>query len=102
MMLQNTKCLIIPATKKEQKKKDVFEEKERIDDSERGREHRYNHPHAKNLRLRMEKGGHPYYEHIRAGKISMQKISACLALFSWADYRYRDCGCRSRCDLLSQ
>ena len=31
----------------------VFEEKkERIDDSERVREHRYNHPNAKNLRLK--------------------------------------------------
>ena len=50
----------------------VFEEKkERIDDSERVREHRYNHPNAKNLRLRMEKGGHPYYEHIKGGGLSV-------------------------------
>lgn len=60
---------------------DVFEEKkERIDDSERGREHRYNHPHAKDLRLRMEKGGHPYYEHIKKG--SAQKNIRLVQLFS--------------------
>ena len=60
----------------------VFEEKkERIDYRERVREHRYNHPNAKNLRLRMEKGGHPYYEHIKGGgrrKISVWfSCSAC-------------------------
>lgn len=59
----------------------VFEEKkERIDDSERVREHRYNHPNAKNLRLRMEKGGHPYYEHIKGG--GEQKNIRLVQLFS--------------------
>ena len=59
----------------------MFEEKkERIDDSERVREHRYNHPNAKNLRLRMEKGGHPYYEHIEGR--GAQKNIRLVQLFS--------------------
>ena len=77
-MSDNTGC-----TKKEQKKKDVFEQKARMDDDGRTKEHRFNHVGGKNLRLRMEKGGHPYYEHVRAGKnqyavTAVHKLSAFL------------------------
>ena len=61
----------------------VFEEKkERIDDSERVREHRYNHPNAKR----------GYAEKYPFGS----------AVQPAADYRYRGCGCCGRCDLLSR
>lgn len=55
------------------KEEDVLQETPRSQEHDR-REHRFHHVNCKNLRLHMEKGSHPYYEHVRIKKNSPNMI----------------------------
>lgn len=83
---------------------DIFEQKkERIDDDEKGKEQRYHHTGGKHLRLRMEKGGHPYYEHVKGndtqknillvrlfGILLMIAVVVAIVLISVSSDKFRD------------